>query len=78
MGPFPALAPLRNSSILTGLNAFLTGFCPPIRGLHLVYAAWEIPDRKPQRSPPKTHLRRLFPAARLGFCRKIVFREPRL
>ena len=36
MGPFPTLAPQRNSSILTGLNALLAGFALPSRASYRV------------------------------------------
>lgn len=70
MGPFPALAPQRNSSILTGLIALLAGFALPLRASSRV-SGWEFSRRKPRRSPPKTHSLRLIPASLLGFCKRL-------
>ena len=77
MGPFPALALQRNSSILTGLIALLAGFALPSRALSRV-SGLGIPPPKAPAIPPKTQSSRLLAATFLGFCKKIVFREPRL
>lgn len=46
MGPFPALAPQRISSFLTGLNAFQPAL-PSHRGLHLVCGLGIPPPKAP-------------------------------
>jgi len=46
MGPFPALAPQRNSSILTGLIALLAGCALPLRASSRV-SGWEFPAESP-------------------------------
>lgn len=69
MGPFPALTTPRNS-ILTDLQLPFWPAVPSLRGLHLVYAAWEFSGRKPRLLPPKTHSLRLFAASLLGFLQK--------
>jgi hypothetical protein len=78
MGPFPTLAPQRNSSILTDLNALLAGFALPSRASYRV-CGLEIP---PPKAPaitaedpfPPPYFRRIS----WDFAIKIVFREPRL
>jgi hypothetical protein len=68
MGPFPALAPQRNSSIVTGLLP--SGrLCPPIEG-SISCKRRGIRPPKASAIPPKTHSLRLLPAAFLGFSQR--------
>jgi len=76
MGPFPALAPRRNSSILTGLIALLAGFALPSRASSRVSGG--IPPPKAPASTAEDPFPPPSSGGSLGILQKIFFREPRL